>query len=108
MAEPKLQPPSWDSSRKTWSENVAQTRGVAEDTTEAYLQWLLVHNFEQVRSRFIVCTEREQREILDLVSLEAFPDAPFIFEMVITGLDDKSKEKLQESLQEMMMKMVVV
>ena len=69
---------------------------------------MLVHNFEQVRSRFIVASEREQREILDIVSLEAFPDAPFIFEMVITGLDDKAKEKLQENLQEMMMKMVVV
>ena len=57
--ESKPEVPAFDASRKTWSAKVVELRGVAEDTTEAYLQWLLVQNFQLVSTRFAAASREE-------------------------------------------------
>ena len=38
----------FDSSRKKWSENLIKTGEKALDTTDAYLRWLLIENYDEV------------------------------------------------------------
>ena len=38
----------FDSSRKNWSENLIKTGEKAQDTTDAYLRWLLIENYKEV------------------------------------------------------------
>ena len=39
--------------------------------------------------------KKEQQEILNLIGTDTFPDAPFLFEMLLQSLDEQSKETLQ-------------
>ena len=77
-------------------------RGAQEDTSENYLTWLLVTNYQQTKETFENLDEPTKQNILSALGEDKFFGSPMLGEMHITTLSSVEKDELSEQIQDWM------
>ena len=72
-------------------------RGI-QDTSENYLIWLLVTNYEQTKETFENLDEPMKQNILSALDVDEFFGSPMLGEIHINTLSDLQKDELSEQI----------
>ena len=78
-----------DGKRPKWAVTARNGRGANAEGSDAYLQWLLVDNFRDLKSAFDEADVPTRLSILMLLGREDFFEAPFLAEMHLNVLTDE-------------------
>ena len=79
----------------------AQTRhgrGQDADTTEQYLEWLLITNYNETKGAFDNADEQVKQNVLAALDRETFFEAPFLVEMHLNIMSNEEKDEFSEQI----------